>query len=137
MIVIAYGTPAPQGSKRHVGGGRMVEMSKNLKPWREAVKYAALQVRQGATPIDGPVLIRVVFTIKKAASAPKNRRTWPISRPDLDKLLRSTLDALKDAGIFTDDSRVVDCSRLAKVFPGEDTEALDSPGVRIMIEAIK
>lgn len=115
----------------------MVEMSKNLKPWREAVKYAALQVRQGATPIDGPVLIRVVFTIKKAASSPKLTRTWPTSRPDLDKLLRSTLDALKDAGIFTDDSRVVDCSRLAKVFPGEDAEALDSPGVRITIEAIK
>ena len=28
------GLPAPQGSKRHVGEGRMVESSKRVKPWR-------------------------------------------------------------------------------------------------------
>lgn len=30
------GRPAAQGSKRHVGGGRMIEQSKYLKPWRTA-----------------------------------------------------------------------------------------------------
>ena len=29
--------PAPQGSKRHVGGGRLIEASKRVKPWRQAV----------------------------------------------------------------------------------------------------
>ena len=33
-----HGLPAPQGSKRHVGKGVMVESSKYVKPWREAVK---------------------------------------------------------------------------------------------------
>ena len=35
------GTPAPQGSKRHVGGGRMIESSKKVEPWREAVARVA------------------------------------------------------------------------------------------------
>ena len=38
-----YGQPAPQGSKRHVGGGRMIESSKAVAPWREAVKWAAIE----------------------------------------------------------------------------------------------
>lgn len=66
--------------------------------------------------------------------APKRRKTFPSRKPDIDKLLRSTLDALTEAGVFTDDARVVEFTRLAKVFPGEDPEALDAPGVRITVE---
>ena len=36
-----YGTPAPQGSKRHVGRGVMVESSKKVAPWRQDVVAAA------------------------------------------------------------------------------------------------
>jgi len=136
MEIIVYGTPAPQGSKRHVGGGVMVESSKKVKPWRQDVKFAALQARAGAQPIDDPVCMRVVFTLPKPASAPKRKRTFPSRKPDIDKLLRSTLDALTDAGIFSDDARVVEFTRLAKVFPGDDEESLDSPGVRIVVERI-
>lgn len=35
------GRPAPQGSKRHVGHGIMVESSRDLGPWRERVALAA------------------------------------------------------------------------------------------------
>ena len=51
------GTPAPQGSKRHVGGGRMVESSKLVGPWREAVKAAVAAAYPGLEPITGPVVI--------------------------------------------------------------------------------
>lgn len=34
-----FGLPAPQGSKRHVGEGRMVESSKRVKPWRRQVAW--------------------------------------------------------------------------------------------------
>lgn len=138
--VVVYGQPAPQGSKRHVGGGRMIESSKAVKPWREAVKFAALLVREKAgmpAPLDGPLLARVVFTVPKPKSAPKSRRTWPDRKPDLSKLLRSTEDALTDAGLIADDARLVEFSRLAKVFPGEDDEALDSPGCIITVERIR
>ena len=36
------GIPRPQGSKRHVGNGRMVEASKHTAGWRKAVSQAAL-----------------------------------------------------------------------------------------------
>jgi Holliday junction resolvase RusA-like endonuclease len=139
ITLIAYGSPAPQGSKRHVGGGRMMESSKKLRPWRQDVKAAAeayIATRAPWAPIDAPVLARMVFTVPKPASAPKTRRTYPCRMPDVSKLVRSTEDALTDAGVWKDDARVVEYSRVAKVYPGEDPEALDRPGVRIIVEAL-
>ncbi len=135
---VVYGSPAPQGSKRHVGGGRMIESSRKVKPWRQDVKAAAeawIAANGGVAwrAIDGPILARMVFTVPKPASAPKRRRTWPDRKPDLSKLIRSTEDALTDAGLIRDDARIVDYGRAAKVFPGEDPEALRTPGARIVL----
>jgi Holliday junction resolvase RusA-like endonuclease len=138
-----YGSPAPQGSKKFVGvakstgRGILVESSKKVKPWRQEVKAAALAARNGAPPIDAPVRVRMVFTMPKPASAPKRKRTYPMRMPDLSKLIRSTEDALTDAGIWKDDARAVEYSRAAKVYPGEDPESLDAPGVRISIEVVE
>jgi hypothetical protein len=53
--------------------------------------------------------------------------------PDLDKLARSTQDALKSAGVYTDDARIVEYTRLAKVYAGEDPESLDRAGVLVVL----
>jgi crossover junction endodeoxyribonuclease RusA len=140
--ITVYGNPAPQGSKKFVGlaksgRGIMVESSKKVKPWRQDVKAAAIAVRNGSEPIDGPIVVRMVFTLPKPLSAPKRKRTYPDKKPDLSKLVRSTEDALTDAGIWRDDARVIGYQRLAKVFPGEDPEALDAPGVRITVMRIE
>lgn len=147
LEIVAYGRPAPQGSKRHVGNGVMVESSKAVKPWRDDVKAAAGKLlacnclddcgglRPGY-PLDGPLVVRMVFTMPKPASAPKRRRTWPHRIPDLSKLIRSTEDALTAAGVWADDARVVEYERTAKVYPGEDPEALDAPGVRIVVRQL-
>lgn len=103
-------SPAPQGSKRHVGGGRMIESSAKVKPWREAVRQEALAT--GAPMTDQPVFVRLMFTFIR----PKGhlnakgllKPSAPIDhskRPDLDKLCRSTLDGLTGA-LFADDSQV-------------------------------
>jgi Holliday junction resolvase RusA-like endonuclease len=140
--ITVYGSPAPQGSKKFVGtftgrDGRthanMVESSKKLRPWRNDVKDAAMLVRNGRAPLDGPLIVRMVFTVPKPASAPKTRRIYPCRMPDLSKLARSTEDALTDAAIWADDARVIEYQRLAKVYPNEDAEALEAPGVQIMI----
>lgn len=138
---IVYGSPAPQGSKKFVGTtktgrGLMVESSKKVKPWRQDVKAAAEQMReqyQHLMPLDGPLIVSMVFTVPKPASAPKRRRTWPDRKPDVSKLARSTEDAISDAGLWADDARVVEYRRLAKVFPGEDPDALQTPGVRVTV----
>ena len=103
-------TPAPQGSKRHVGGGRMVESSAKVRPWREAVRQEALAT--GLTITAQPVFLRLSFTFAR----PKGHRNAKgqlrpsapvdhITRPDLDKLCRSTLDGLTGV-LFCDDSQV-------------------------------
>lgn len=141
--IVVRGTPAPQGSKSFKGmskAGRAIltESSKKVRPWRQDVKAAAehLLALSGGKPIDAPVTVRMVFTLPKPQSAPKRRRTYPMRTPDLSKLARSTEDALSDAGVWADDARVVEYSRLAKVYPGEDPDALSSPGAVIEIREV-
>lgn len=141
MLIIVYGRPAPQGSKKFVGRaangrGILVESSKHLPTWREDVRQTALRCVDGAPPLDGPLVARMVFTVAKPASAPKRRRTFPSTRPDVSKLCRSTEDALTDAGVIADDARIVGYERLWKTYPNEDPEALAAPGVRIEIKPL-
>lgn len=135
LAFIAYDTPRPQGSKRHVGGGRMIEQVKGLPTWREAVKQAALDAKpDGWTPLGGdsknPVALfaKVVFTLARPGSA-RRCDVAPCRTPDVSKLLRSTEDAMTAAGVWSDDARVTDYLRLAKVWWGHDDEALPLPGV--------
>lgn len=147
--IVVYGLPAPQGSKRHIGHGVMVESSKYVKPWREAVKAAAFDViswddsrlRPGY-PLDGQLSLRVVFSFSRPRSHYRTgANNWmlrpnapiaPTSKPDLSKLIRSTEDALTDAGVWRDDSRVVHIIA-AKVYAGSDPQSLDRPGAVIEI----
>lgn len=146
VIITVFGDPATQGSKKafynaRIGRAMMTEQtSAKLDPWRADVTLAALRIREEngpdgplAEPLDGPLAARVVFTLPKPKSAPKTRRTYPAKGKDVSKLLRALEDALTAAGLWADDSRVVDYQRLAKVYPGEDPEALDVPGVRVAV----
>jgi Holliday junction resolvase RusA-like endonuclease len=141
LVVVVRGTPAPQGSKRHVGGGRMVEQSRNLAPWRAVVTQAAalakIRTPSWAPAPDAPLALNVTFTVARPASHWRTGKhshllrpsapADPIARPDLDKLIRSTMDALTDSGAISDDSRVIYVSAV-KAYPGANLDALDSPG---------
>jgi Holliday junction resolvase RusA-like endonuclease len=148
--LVVRGRPAPQGSKRAIPqfkgkgagrewtGNRQVEMSPHVKTWRGDVKEAAekLIADTGHARIDGPVRVHMVFTTDRPKSVPKRKRLRPSTMPDLSKLCRATEDALTAAGVWKDDALVVEYSRLAKVFAGEDPEALDVPGALIRVEEI-
>jgi Holliday junction resolvase RusA-like endonuclease len=132
--ITVFGVPAPQGSKRHVGNGRLIEASPRLRPWREDVKQAALDAR--TETLQGPVSVEIAFTFNKPKSAPKTKVTYPITRSsgDLDKLCRSVLDALVDAGIMRDDSQVIDLAATKSYigWPG----GLDLPGAVINVREV-
>lgn len=110
------GKPAAQGSKRHVGNGRMVEQSKNVGPWREAVK-AAIITDLGPNPVQlaGPIKAVVTFWFQRpkyhyradGTQLKPNAPEWFDKAPDIDKCLRSTFDALTDSGVIRDDSQIV------------------------------
>lgn len=137
IVITVHGSPKPKGSMRHVGKGRMVEQVTGSKPWREAVKWAALETVTGA-PLEGPLLAEITYTVPKPASAPKTRTSWPVTRSsgDVDKVARNCLDALVDAGVMRDDSQVVELV-IRKVYPAEGIDALDHPGAVIRISEAK
>jgi Holliday junction resolvase RusA-like endonuclease len=150
LVVVAYGLPAPQGSKKHVGRGVMVESSKQLPVWREDVKHAALTALRDNPMWDrtfSTITAHMVFTFPRPRVHYRTGK-WshllrdgaPVlhtKKPDLDKLIRSTGDALTAAGVFVDDSRLarVDATKVfTPLVPGwSPTGALDRPGVRIVL----
>jgi crossover junction endodeoxyribonuclease RusA len=100
------GIPAPQGSKRHVGGGRMIEMSKAVGPWREAVRAETQRAMLGQAPTQRPVSVLVQFYMPRPKSLAKTV-TLPAKRPDIDKLARAVLDGLTEGGAWLDDGQVI------------------------------
>ena len=126
-VLFVPGDAAPQGSKRHVGNGRMIESSAALGPWRERVALAAHQ--HGYQLHTGAVSVDLAFIQKRPVSTPKTRTPPAIKRPDLDKLARAILDALTGIA-FADDSQVTElCCRKRLAEIGE------TPGVRIFVSA--
>ena len=53
--------------------------------------------------LDEPVRVSAEFTMTEL-----KRPRWPIpgTKPDVDKLLRAIFDAMADAGVYANDSRV-------------------------------
>ena len=141
MIIVVYGEPAPQGSKRAVNRGNanravtIVDSSPKLAPWRSDVINAAWNVVTVGNypPMDGAIVARMVFSFRRPKSIKFKKRPFPSVYPDLSKLCRATEDALKAAGAIMDDSLIVEYTRLAKVYCGEDPEALESPGCYIVL----
>lgn len=135
------GIPIGQGRITTYGRGMSVHSNaKTLKPWRNAVAFAAEAATEAALgphpyPLDGPVGLYVCFTVPKPKNAPKRRRSYPITRPDLSHLLRAVEDALTAAGVWRDDSQLVD-ERAVKAYPGEHQHALTVPGALIRVYPI-
>lgn len=128
LDVYVAGLVAPQGSKRHVGGGVMVESSKAVKPWREDVR-AACRETWDRGPLDGAIRLVLEFVRKRPTSAPKKRTPPATTMPDLSKLIRSTEDAITSAGVWVDDARVVSIVADKRI-----AEIGETPGCRIRIE---
>jgi Holliday junction resolvase RusA-like endonuclease len=143
------GTPAPQGSKdampiykgskrkgtrQFTGKVTMLESSREtLKPWREDVTKQAAEQYDRPAPLDVPLSVGMVFLLKRPKTV---RRPYPSvvasGSGDLSKLVRAVEDALTDAGVWVDDSRVVRYHELVKLY----ASAADEPGVLISIRPL-
>jgi crossover junction endodeoxyribonuclease RusA len=129
LTFVVYGLPAPQGSKRSLGNGILVESSKAVKPWRQDVKHAALACLPPGWDTTTPVSISVVFRFKRPQGQIGKRGLKP-SAPihctsaragDIDKLQRSTLDALTGVA-FDDDRQVVTVNASKRYCLGDEPQ---------------
>ncbi|MGV8973160.1 MAG: RusA family crossover junction endodeoxyribonuclease [Rhodoglobus sp.] len=120
LTITLTGTPAPKGSLRHVGHGRLIEQVKGSKPWREriAVEAARERDRAGWECLTEAVTVEAWVYVQRPKTV---TREYPIKRSagDVDKHARNILDALVDAHIITDDSQVIGL-HVHKLYAGAD-----------------
>lgn len=115
LMFEVHGEPAPQGSMRAFvpkGWSRAIitAANKKTKPWRQEVAGAALSAMEEAkfecSGKDVAFRLAIVFRFQRPKSVRKSviEKT---TKPDVDKLVRSILDALTGI-IWVDDSQVVE-----------------------------
>lgn len=131
LSITVVGRPAPQGSHDLGSAGQFLDSSPYLAAWRQAVKIAAFRSYSqvgyppDALPVFGPgvpvIFERITFYLAHEQCRAEGTDA-PIGKPDVDKLLRATLDALggahdprAHARLYADDSQVVEIRQLSKV----------------------
>ncbi len=121
LTIVAHGTPKGQGNHRRNQYGATYEATKGHGPWRRAVIAAARAWSgDGAwEPYAGPVSVLITFQFGRPASHYGTGRNSDSLRPnaaplptsgrvgDLDKHVRTILDALTAADVIVDDRLVV------------------------------
>ena len=115
------GVPVQQGSMKTINGRVFHNSDTKLRAWREAIGWCARSAKVPLIPKEAAVSIELDFIFARPKSV---TRKYPTTAPDLDKLIRSCLDALSGIG-YVDDSQVVKIS---------STEIYGAtPGVRISL----
>lgn len=103
------GEPRPQGSKTPVRRGDkiiLIEAQKQLPAWREHMtRMLQLKQLEHETAFTTAVNVALTFWLPRPKSV---KRQYATSTYDLDKLTRAVLDSVTKAGIWRDDSDVVD-----------------------------
>lgn len=134
--------PIYKGSKKNgtqVFTGRVAVVDKNsLTPlWRKSVVQAA---RPNGRPVvrvlDGPLVIRVLFTLRRPVSISEKKRPYPIVRPDVDNLTKPTYDAITASGLWKDDALIIsqiNSKAYVNGYHPDGTPALDEPGCVVEI----
>ena len=136
IIIDVRGTPRPQGSMQLFRNGGS-KYPAEVYVWRGKVQDAVARLEEPI--ILGPVELRLGFDLvrplahygtgRNAGVLKPNAPTWPITMPDLDKLVRAIGDAITDAGLWKDDAQVASLVT-AKRYTTE------TPGVHIVINEL-
>ncbi len=134
------GKPQPAGSKRafinrKTGKPIVTDDNPRAKPWQQEIASTVMGER-----FEGPVRLELTFYVRRPkghfgtgsnsdrlkSSAPR----FPTTKPDATKLVRAVEDALTHAGLWRDDSQVVE-QHVRKVY------ATTFEGVEIVVCAFE
>ncbi len=131
------GNPVPQGRPRACIRGKHASVYEDAKSkdWKKTIAVHAmvwlddyldnfLPHGRRWTLIDTAIKLQVVFNILRPKSVSVKKRPEPITRPDLDNLVKAVKDALNGV-LWRDDSQIIELEA-KKVYH-------DPPGVDITI----
>ena len=123
------GKAAPQGSKRHVGRGVMVESSKRCKPWRQDVRHTAIDLLpdEWHANMDSAMHLSAVFVFPRPKAHFKANGQLKPNAPsqckgrvgDISKLVRAVEDALTGV-VYSDDAQIVSLSAQRRFANGSE-----------------
>lgn len=132
--------PATKGSYRVISGksrlqpgrtvSRLIPDNKMERTWRDFICLAVSQL--GAIPKFGrdyAVATSEDYYLVRPKSVRESAREDPNVKPDIDKLIRATHDALTDSGLIADDS-IICSTNASKTY----VESLDKAGVMLTLE---
>jgi crossover junction endodeoxyribonuclease RusA len=138
-----YRGSVAKGTREFTGRVVVAEQNRKVRGWRAAVEFAIRP--QGphrpaiADMIQGPLVAKFWFSLKRPGRVPPERLGYPSVKPDCSKLIRATEDAITDAGLWADDARIV-ALIVSKAYVGghhaDGTPALDEPGCAVEIFTI-
>lgn len=99
------GVPKAQPRPRMAANGHVYNPA-SANAWKEEVKAAFLPHKR--QPITGPVQLRVSFFMPrpKSMKAEQERNQPHVQKPDVDNLLKSTMDAMTEVAVWKDDAQV-------------------------------
>lgn len=125
VVIRVLGAPAPKGSPRVFTRGRdgaplksprVIKDGPRTEAWHSIVAYTAQSAMVGRVPFVGVALrVSAIFRLrrpqghysKKTGQLLRSAPMYPSVKPDLDKLVRATMDPLEGV-VFDGDSRIVE-----------------------------
>lgn len=125
------GLPAPKGSKTgfyNKALGRVVIVEgksgpgrKAVAAWQDAVCDRARSFIEAhpQPPLTGPLAVTLMFRFPPVKSDPY--RFFHSTKPDLDKLVRATFDAMKLGGLIADDASICKLTTSKRYINGAET----------------
>ena len=117
--ILVHGQPRAKGSMKSIpfkdkATGKLrvntFSDSKRSESWERTVKLEAMAAWRrkfgaDALPLEGAVHLHMDFHMERPKSVTATKRPDPVVKPDIDKLVRLTLDALTGV-VFRDDAQV-------------------------------
>lgn len=123
ISIMIPGLPIPGGSKKafaHAKTGKIVvtdDSGKRGRDWRSCVAAHAVVAMAGRDPLTGPLKVTFAFNMprpgghygtgKNASRLKPSAPSWPATRPDATKLVRSAEDACTGI-VWRDDAQIVE-----------------------------
>lgn len=158
--IVVPGRPQPGGSKTampvrrgkvylHDSNGRPIVNTidandKKVRPWKKAIADVAQYTYHGP-PLEGPLIFEMTFFVHRSKShfgTGQNARLlkdsaplFPMSKPDLTKLVRPVEDALTGI-LWVDDAQIVDQIPRKRFAEGYSHKDLISPNERVEIRVL-